>query len=142
MYQHETNIRVRYSETDKMGVVYHSHYIEYYEVARTECMRSLGMSYRELEATGIILPVTKVESIYKGSLYYDDEVVIVAKIKELPSYKIRFEYDVKRDDVVVNKGVTELVFYDANRKKPCRAPQEMIEKLKPHFESKKVIKLG
>jgi acyl-CoA thioester hydrolase len=96
MYQHETNIRVRYSETDKMGVVYHSHYIEYYEVARTECMRSLGMSYRELEATGIILPVTKVESIYKGSLYYDDEVVIVAKIKELPSYKIRFEYDVKK----------------------------------------------
>ena len=133
MYQHETNIRVRYGETDKMGIVYHSHYIEYYEVARTECMRSLGMSYRELEATGIILPVTKVESIYKGSLYYDDEVVIVARIKELPSYKIRFEYDVKKEDVIVNKGITELVFYDTHRKKSCRVPQEMVDKLKPFF---------
>lgn len=134
MYQHEAKIKVRYGETDKMGVVYHSHYIEYYEVARTECMRSLGLAYTELEAKGIILPVTKVESHYKDSLYYDDDVTIIAKIKDLPGYKITFEYDVVREGVVVNQGVTELVFYDTNHKRVCRAPQEMIEKLKPFLE--------
>ena len=61
MYSHATQIKVRYGETDKMGVVYHSHYIEYYEVARTECMRSLGFTYRAMEESGIILPVTKVD---------------------------------------------------------------------------------
>lgn len=133
MYQFKTTLKVRYGETDKMGVVYHANYINYYEVARTECMRSLGLSYRELEATGIILPVTKVESRYKDSLYYDDDVTIVARITELPTFKITFHYDVISNDKIVNQGITELVFYDTNNKRVCRAPKEMTDKLKPFF---------
>lgn len=133
MYQFETKLRVRYGETDKMGIVYHANYINYYEVARTECMRSLGLSYKELEKTGIILPITKVESKYKESLYYDDDVTIIAKITEFPSFKIIFDYDVLCEEKIVNQGTTELIFYDTNNKRVCRAPKEMLDKLKPFF---------
>lgn len=133
MYSHTTHLRVRYGETDKMGVVYHAHYVEYYEVARTECIRSLGFSYRELEERGIILPVTKVESRYKDSLYYDDDITIKATIKEMPGYKIKFFYDVMKDQHIVNKGCTELIFYDVKKQRPCKPPKEIIDSLEPYF---------
>ena len=133
MYSHATQIKVRYGETDKMGVVYHSHYIEYYEVARTECMRSLGFTYRAMEESGIILPVTKVESKYKDSLYYDDDIQVKATIQEMPGFKIKFYYDVIKDEKVVNEGFTELVFYDVNKKRPCKPPQLLLDRLEPYF---------
>ncbi len=133
MYEHKTNLRVRYNETDKMGVVYHSHYIEYYEVARTECMRSLGISYRELEETGIILPVIRAESNYRGSLFYDDEIEVLARITEMPEFKIKFDYEVLKNSKCVNKGHTELLFYNEAKKRPCKAPEALLEKLKPFF---------
>ncbi len=133
MYSHTAHIKVRYGETDKMGVVYHSHYIEYYEVARTECMRSLGFSYRALEDSGIILPVTKVESKYMDSLHYDDDVSVKATIKEMPGIKIRFYYEVSRDEHVVNEGFTELVFYNVDKKRPCKPPKVILDKLEPYF---------
>ena len=133
MFKHSVKFRVRYSETDKMGVVYHSNYIEYYEVARTECIRSLGLPYSKLEERGVILPVTKIESIYKGSLYYDDEVEIVASVREMPGFKMIFDYDVLREGKLVNKGVSELLFYDVEKKRPCKAPKELTEALKPYF---------
>ena len=133
MYIHSTNIRVRYNETDKMGVVYHSHYIEYYEVARTECMRSLGFSYREMEESGIILPVTKVESNYRESLYYDDNFKVIASINEMPGFKIKFYYDIVKQEKTVNKGFTELIFYNVNKKRVCKAPKILKEKLEPYL---------
>jgi acyl-CoA thioester hydrolase len=133
MYKKSIKLRVRYGETDKMGVVYHSNYINYYEVARTECIRSLGLPYSELEDRGVILPVTKVESVYKDSLYYDDEVEVVAKVREMPGYKIIFDYDVLKEGTIVNYGVSELVFYDVEKKRPCKAPIELVEALKPYF---------
>ncbi len=140
MYEHTTKLRVRYNETDKMGIVYHSHYIEYYEVARTECIRSIGISYRELEESGIILPVIKAESNYRDSLYYDDEVEIVARITEMPEYKIKFDYEVLKNKKCVNTGHTELLFYNIHKKRPCKAPEELLEKLKPYFSEKMMIK--
>lgn len=133
MYSHFTDIRVRYGETDKMGVVYHAHYIEYYEVARTECIRSLGFSYRELEERGIILPVTKAESVYKDSLHYDDDITVKATIREMPGFKIKFHYDVIKKEKIINHGATELIFYDVTKKRPCKAPPEIIASLKPYF---------
>jgi acyl-CoA thioester hydrolase len=133
MYSHSIKFRVRYSETDKMGVVYHSNYIEYYEVARTECIRSLGLPYSELEKRGIILPVTHIESTYKGSLYYDDEIEVVATVREMPGFKIIFDYDVLREGKLVNRGVSELVFYDVNKKRACRAPQALVDALKEYY---------
>lgn len=134
MYKNSVKFRVRYGETDKMGVVYHSHYIDYYEVARTECIRSLGLPYSQLEEKGIILPVTKVESIYKGSLYYDDEIEVIAKVREMPGFKIIFDYEVLREGKVLNIGITELVFYDVKKKRPCKAPEELVEALEPYYE--------
>ena len=77
--------------------------------------------------------MNKVESRYKDSLYYDDVVTIVSRITELPTFKIIFHYDVISNDKIVNQGITELIFYDTNNKRVCRAPKEMTDKLKQFF---------
>lgn len=134
MFTHETKLRVRYAETDQMGFVYYGNYAAFYEVARTEMLRSTGISYRELEDMGVILPVTELSSKYYKPAHYDDLITIKTTIREKPMVRIKFEYEIYNEaGDLLNVGETLLVFVDKVRNKPCRAPKVFQEKVKLYF---------
>ncbi len=130
MYVSETQMRVRYAETDRMGYAYYGNYAQYYEVGRVEALRQLGFSYRELEDSGILLPVHTFSITYLKPAYYDDLLTVRTMIKEKPMARIRFEYEMQNEKgELLNRGETTLVFIDAKTGKPCAAPAAFIEKL-------------
>jgi acyl-CoA thioester hydrolase len=134
MYISETTVRVRYAETDKMGYVYYGNYTHYYEVGRVEAMRQLGTSYKEMEDSGVMLPVYTCNLKYIKPALYDDLLVIKTVIKELPTLKIIFDYEIyNQKNELINTGNTTLVFIDMETDKPCRAPESFIEKIKQYF---------
>ena len=130
MYISESKIRVRYGETDKMGVVYYGNYALYYEVGRTELFRELGLSYKHFEQQGIILPVVSLNIKYIAPAYYDDVLTIKTTLTELPGYKINFTYEIfNKENKCLNQGETSLVFIDEKKGRPIKAPTELIDKL-------------
>lgn len=134
MFTHETTLRIRYAETDKMGYVYYGNYATFYEVARTEMLRSTGISYKELEDIGVMLPVTDLVCKYYQPARYDDLITIKICIKEKPVVRIKFEYEIyNQNGVLLNTGYTQLVFVDMEKNKPCRAPQIFQEKMEAFF---------
>jgi acyl-CoA thioester hydrolase len=134
MYRSETKIRVRYGETDQMGAVYYGNYALYYEVARVESLRQLGLTYRALEESGVMLPVVENKSRYIAPARYDDLLTIVTTIMEMPGVKIKFEYEIFNEaQKLINQGETVLVFIDMKTNKPCRPPEIMTNLLKPFF---------
>lgn len=134
MYVTETQVRVRYGETDRMSYAYYGVYASYFEVARVEALRSLGMSYREMEDGGIMLPVYHYEIKYFKPAFYDDLITIKTTIGEMPKARIRFEYDSYNEKgELINKGETTLVFINKDTGKPCAAPQEFMTRLKQYF---------
>ena len=134
MIVHETKVRVRYGDTDKMGYVYYGTYPLYYELGRTELMRHIGYSYKQLEDSGIMLPVHLMEAEYFKPAFYDDMLTIRAFIKELPTARICFHYEIYvENNVLINKGKTELVFVESKTMKPVRPPKYFLEILKPYF---------
>ena len=130
MYSFETKIRVRYGETDQMSFVYYGVYAQYYEVGRVELLRSLGLSYKEIEAMGFALPVVNMNIKYKKPAFYDDELTIITTIKELPSAKITFHYETfnEKGDLL-NIGEVILVFINKKTGKPCFAPEVIMNKI-------------
>ena len=131
MYSFETKIRVRYGETDQMSFVYYGVYAQYYEVGRVELLRSLGVTYKELEEMGFALPVVNLNINYKKPAYYDDELTIRTTIKKLPSAKITFYYEmVNTNNELLNIGEVVLVFVNKETGKPCFAPEIVINKFK------------
>lgn len=134
MYQFEHKIRVRYAETDQMGYVYYGNYATYFEVARAESIRSLGLSYMEIEEEGVIMPVLENYSKYLRPARYDDELTIKLSIPKLPDTRIRYEYEVFKGDKLIHKGYTVLVFVDRNTGKPCQMPEILTKILHPFFE--------
>ena len=127
MFKSETIIRVRYAETDQMGFVYYGNYAQYYEVARVEALRSIGISYKSLEDSGIMMPVVKMRINYKKPAYYDDILRIVTKIKFIPTIKMEFLYEIyNSNDVLINSGETILVFVSKATMKPCQCPNWFI----------------
>jgi acyl-CoA thioester hydrolase len=134
MYISETTIRVRYAETDRMGYVYYGNYMQYYEVGRVEALRQLGTSYKEMEDNGIMLPVYSCTNKYIKPALYDDLLVIKTIIKELPTAKISFDYEIyNQKNELLNTATTVLVFINTATNKPCAAPKLFIEKLKKYF---------
>ena len=134
MYNFETTIRVRYVDTDKMGYVYYGNYFTFYEVARVEAMRALGTNYREMEESGIMLPVYSCDSKFLKPAMFDDLLLIKTKIRDIPISKISFDYEIYNEKKeLINLGSTILVFVDITNNKPCRAPKDFIEKIKPFF---------
>jgi acyl-CoA thioester hydrolase len=126
MYISETSIRVRYGETDQMGYVYYGHYAMYYEVARVESLRQLGLTYREIEEMGVLMPVLENRSHYLKPARYDDLLRIVTTLREKPGVKIRFEYDIYNgENTLIHKGETILVFINKATNRPCRQPPAM-----------------
>jgi acyl-CoA thioester hydrolase len=135
MYSFETSIRVRYGETDQMGYVYYGNYPLYYEVGRTEMLRSAGLSYRDMEEQGILLPVRSLSIKYIEPARYDDLLCLRVILKELPTAKIHFYYEVYNEqNKLLNTGETTLVFVDAQTRRPRRAPASLMEKLKKYFQ--------
>jgi len=136
MYITETQIRVRYGETDRMGYVYYGVYASYYEVARVEALRNLGLSYREMEDNGIMLPVLHFEIKYHKPAYYDDQVTIKTTVTEMPKARIRFTYESFNEaGELINTGETTLVFINKVSGRPCAAPVHFQDKLKQFFPS-------
>lgn len=135
MYIHETKIRVRYGETDQMGYVYYGNYCQYFEVARVEMLRSLGVSYKSLEDSGVMLPVLDLQIKYIKPAFYDDELTIVTSLKEMPGVRIQFEYQIKNAaGDILNLASTTLVFVEKTTGKPQKAPQELLQALAPFFK--------
>jgi acyl-CoA thioester hydrolase len=134
MLTSETKIRVRYGETDQMGYVYYGNYPLYYEVARTDMIRKIGWTYKEMEKNGIMMPVLTLNVKYIRPAYYDDELTIKVSVKNLPKIRMDFEYEVyNSDNELINKGDTTLVFVDMKTGKPTEPPQNFQEKIKPFF---------
>jgi acyl-CoA thioester hydrolase len=134
MYISETNVRVRYAETDRMGYVYYGNYTQYYEVGRVEALRQLGTSYKEMEDSGIMLPVYTCELKYHKPAMYDDLLLIKTTIKQMPTVKISFEYEIYNEkSELLNTGSTTLVFINTATNKPCLAPQRFIDKIQQFF---------
>ncbi|PIB34446.1 thioesterase [Reichenbachiella sp. 5M10] len=134
MFESTTQVRVRYGETDQMGYVYYGNYAMYYEVGRVESLRSLGLSYKELEDMGVMMPVLEHRSKYIAPGKYDELLTIKVKIPSLPGVRIRFEYEIYNEqDKLINIGETTLVFVDMQSNKPCRMPEVMEKLLAPYF---------
>ena len=126
MYKSETQIRVRYAETDRMGYVYYGNYAAYYEVARVESLRQLGLSYRELEDSGVIMPVLENCSKYLVPGRYDELLTVKVFIKKKPGFKIIFNYEIfNEENILINTGETKLAFIDTASSKPRMMPVEM-----------------
>lgn len=136
MFTFETNIRVRYAETDQMGFVYYGNYSAYYEVARVEALRSLGLTYKKLEETGILMPVIENKSKYIRPARYDDLLTIRLQIPALSKRRIAFEYEIYNEDrKLIHTGVTTLTYIDSKTGRSCDAPDMLMNLFKPYYNS-------
>ena len=127
----EIQIRVRYGETDQMGVVYHGNYALYLEEGRIEWLRKIGISYKSMEENGIMLPVVSLNINYKKSAGYDDVINVKTQLKNIPTAKIEFEYEITNENgEIITIANTTLVFIDMKTNRPVRAPQYILDLLK------------
>ena len=130
MKKSSTKTRVRYSETDQMGVVYHGNYAQFFEMGRTEWLRSLGVTYKDMEKSGIILPVVSINLIFIKSALYDDILTIHTFLKKEPMVKIEFNYEIKNQlDELICTGSSVLAFIDTKNMKPTRCPDYLLKGL-------------
>lgn len=136
MYEATTQIRVRYGETDQMGYLYYGNYALYYEVGRTDAIRDLGLTYKAMEESGIMMPVAEVNIKYIRPALYDDLITVKTIIKEIPEgSKISFHSELYNEKgKLLNVGVTTLAFYDPVAKKTVAMPDVLRERLMPFFE--------
>lgn len=126
----EISFRVRYGETDQMGVVYHGNYPQYLEMGRVEWLRSLGISYKDMEKKGIILPVVSLNVNYKKSAVYDDLITVRTILKKAPLVRIEFDYQVfNESNELLAEANTILAFMDAEKNRPMKCPEYILEKL-------------
>lgn len=135
MITSETTLRVRYAETDQMGFVYYGVYAQYYEVARVEAIRDLGLSYREMEAAGVLMPVINLTINYKKPAKYDDEVRIVTRLKQMPSARITFEHECfNQHNELLNTGAVTLAFLGKHSNKPMAPPPLLVDICRKRFD--------
>lgn len=136
MFTSKTQIRIHYALTDQMGVVYHGHYAQFYEIGRTEALRSLGLTYKEIEATGVIMMVTEIHSKFLRPALYDDLITVVTIVKELPlHHKIVFHSEIFNEkEKLLNVGDVTLFFMNAKTMKRTSMPEEIKKKIITFFE--------
>ena|SRR5436853_7013244 len=132
----ETKVRVRYAETDQMGVVYHSNFFLYYEVGRAESIRNLGFTYADMEKLGVIMPVVEVQSRFLRPALYDDLLTIKTVLKELPvHHKIEFHHEVYNEKKeLLTTGRIVLYFMEAKTMKRTTMPEQLLKKIEKHFK--------
>jgi acyl-CoA thioester hydrolase len=131
----ETKIRVYYQDTDKMGVVYYGNYARYYEIGRTEMIRDLGYSYRQMEEEGIMLPARSLKINYFKSAYYDDLLTVRTIVDTIPKVKFPIKTEIYNEKgELINSGETVLVFFSAKTNKPVAAPKFFVDGMMKYFE--------
>lgn len=134
MFSYSIQLRVSYADTDQMGYVYYGNYARYYEIARVESLRSLGLTYKKLEKSGIMMPVAENKSKFIRPAQYDELLTIKTIIRALPERRITFEYEVFNEkEKLINLGETILAFVSAETRRPVVAPEEIVTVLKPYF---------
>lgn len=133
MIQELIKFRVRYAETDQMGFVYYGNYAQYFEIGRVEALKKVGLSYRSLEESGIMLPVKDLNIQYKKAAKYDDLITVETTIPEMPSNRIKFEYRIFREEELLATGTTTLFFMDKATGRPIRPSKDFLNKLSPYF---------
>lgn len=136
MLTFKTEIRIRYADTDQMQFVYNGKYLEFFEVGRTELLRSTGLSYKVVEKEGFQLPLVEAHLKYISAAYYDDILIIETFLKEIPKLKMKLEYKIfrKENNDLVTEGYTEHVFINKESKKPVRPPKFFIDAIKNYYE--------
>lgn len=132
MITYEAKIRVNYKDTDKMGIVHHSNYIVYYEMARVEALREWGMPYSDMEQRGIISPILEVGSKYILPAYFDEVLTVRVIVEEMPM--VRYEL-YNEEGKLINTGHTWLGFLDGETRRPCRAPEYFVKKMQALFDA-------
>jgi acyl-CoA thioester hydrolase len=134
MIKNQTNIRVRYGETDQMGYVYYGNYAQFFEVGRVEWLRALGVSYKSLEESGIMLPVIQLNINYMKPAKYDDLLTITTIMTKKPLVKIEFDFEVHNENNdLLTTGFTSLVFMDMKKNKPIKAPEYLLDQIYAQF---------
>lgn len=132
-FSHSTKIRVRYGETDQMGYCYYGNYAQFFEVGRVEAMREFGMSYREMEEKGVMLPVSEFQVKYFSPAFYDDELTIVTYITEIKGPRLFFDYEVVNEaGKCISKATTILVFVSRENMRPVQPPADFFALMKKY----------
>lgn len=131
MITHRTEIRVRYADTDQMKMVYYGKYFEYFEQARSELLRAIGLPYSEIEKAGIFLPVIEAFARYRRSARYDDLITVESTVDDMPVARIRITYRIfdGREEEPIVEGYTVHSFLNAATGKPTRAPAQFLQVL-------------
>lgn len=136
MFISEIQYRVRYGDTDQMGYVYYGRYAYFYEIARVEALRGVGVSYKDMEAQGIMMPVWENHSYFLQPAQFDDLLTIRVMIKEPPASKIVFHYEICNEaGQELHKGESVLVFMNKETRKICRPPKYLLDTLMPYFKN-------
>ena len=131
MITYDAKVRVNYKDTDQMGIVHHSNYIVYYEMARVEALRAWGMPYAEMEKGGIISPILEIGSKYIYPAHFDEVLTVRVIVEEIPMVRFKVRYELYNEESrLINTGHTWLGFLDATTRRPCRAPQYFVDRLK------------
>lgn len=134
MKSFDAQIRVEYHHTDQMGIVHHSNYVKFFEVARTEWLRAIGLTYAEMERRGVMMPITEVQVKYRQPAYYDELITVRAMVEEMPMARMTFKYEIIGEDGrAIGSGLTTLGFIDSATRRPQRAPQWLVEVLEREF---------
>ncbi len=128
MREYQFQVRVRYAETDQMGVVYHGNYAQYFEMGRVEWLRNMGVSYKWMEQNGVMLPVVSLTMNYKKPARYDDLLTIKTKMLKLSSVKIEFDYEITNENnELLTTGYSVLVFVDMKTGRPTAPPKYILD---------------
>ncbi len=126
----EISFRIRYSETDQMGVVYHGNYAQFFEMGRVEWLRQLGTSYKEMEEDGVMLPVIHLDIDFKKPAKYDDLITVRTTLKNTPSVRIEFDFVIRNEkEELLVTGNTVLVFMDMKKNRPIKCPENLLTKI-------------
>jgi len=135
MYESITQVRVRYAETDQMNVVYYGNYAQYFEVGRVESIRQLGYTYKDMEASGVIMPVVELNVRYLRPATYDDLLTIKTQVRELPAdHRIEFHQEVFNEQgKMLTSGKVVLYFLELTTRRKTNMPEVLREKLAPYF---------
>ncbi len=134
MKSFDAQIRVEYHHTDQMGIVHHSNYIKFFEVARTEWLRAAGLTYAEMERRGVMMPIVDVQVHYKMPAYYDELITVRAIVEDMPMARMTFKYEIRGEDGRdIATGSTTLGFIDKQTRRPQRVPSWLVEVLEREF---------
>lgn len=136
MFITQTQIRIHYALTDQMGFVYHGNYAQFYEIGRTESIRALGFTYKDIERLGIIMPVVDIHSRFLRPAKYDDLITVTTTLRELPTgHKVVFHAEIHNEaSELLNTGVVTLYFLHADGMKRAEIPHELKSRVEPYFK--------